>query len=65
MKMLILPALLPFALASMLSAQTCLEVMRDASGWIVQTIESQKQAGGHGRRDSPRCFRTPYGHQLG
>jgi hypothetical protein len=45
-KTLLLPVLLPFALASVLSAQTCREVVRDSSGRIVQTIERQKQAGG-------------------
>ena len=46
MNSLLLSILLPFALASMLSAQTCREVVRDSSGRIVQTIERQKQAGG-------------------
>ena len=41
-----LPALLSFALPSILAAQTCREVVRDASGRIVQTIDRQKSAGG-------------------
>ena len=45
-KTLLLQVLLSFALASVLTAQTCREVVRDASGRIVQTIERQKQTGG-------------------
>ena len=45
-KTLLLPVLLSFALASVLSAQSCRELVRDASGRIVQTIERQKQGGG-------------------
>ena len=46
MKALLLPALFSFALAATLTAQTCREVVRDASGRIVQTIDRQRSAGG-------------------
>lgn len=46
MKAMLLPVLFTFALATMLPAKTCREVVRDASERIVQTIERQKQAGG-------------------
>ena len=47
MKAIFLPVLLlSFALSPISPAQTCREVVRDASGRIVQTIERQKQAGG-------------------
>ncbi len=46
MKAMFLPALLSLPLATILPAQTCREVVRDASGWVVQTIERQKQGGG-------------------
>lgn len=39
--------LLPFALASVLTAQTCREVVRDATGRVIQTINHQKSAGGN------------------
>ena len=45
-KTLLLHALLSFALAAALSAKTCREVLRNASGRIVQTIDRQKSAGG-------------------
>ena len=46
---LILPTLFSFALSLMSPAQTCREVVRDASRRIVQTIERQKQTGGSER----------------
>ena len=46
MKAILIPALIPLVLATASPAQTCHEVVRDSSGWIVQTIERQKQAGG-------------------
>jgi hypothetical protein len=45
MKAILLPALLLFVLSTVSPAQTCREVVRDASGRVVQTIERQKQAG--------------------
>ncbi len=42
-KAILLPALISFALATMLPAQTCREVVRDSSGRIVQTIERQNK----------------------
>lgn len=46
-KTLLLPALLlSCVLSPVAPAQTCREVVRDASGRIVQTIERQKQVGG-------------------
>ncbi|NQX02366.1 hypothetical protein HQ447_17040 [bacterium] len=46
MKAILLPALFSLALACTLTAQTCREVVPDASGRIVQTIDRQKSAGG-------------------
>ena len=45
MKTTLLPVLISLTLASMLPAQTCREVVRDASGWIVLTTDRQKSAG--------------------
>ncbi len=44
MKTLLL-ALLSFALSALSPAQTCREIVRDASGRIVQTIDRQKGSG--------------------
>lgn len=46
MKAKFLSIVIPFALASLLEAQTCREQVRDASGRIVQTIERKKTLGG-------------------
>ena len=46
MKTMFLPIVLPLALATLLPAETCREVVRDSSGRIVQTIDRQKQSGG-------------------
>lgn len=46
MKAILLPLLFSFALAATLPAQTCREVVPDASGRIVQTIDRQKTTGG-------------------
>jgi len=46
MKAIHLPALLSLSLATILTAQTCREVVRDASGRIVHTIDRQKSTGG-------------------
>ncbi len=46
MNPLLLPVLLSFALSLMSPAQPCREVVRDASGRIVQTIDRQKSMGG-------------------
>ena len=44
--LLLFTTLLSCALSPVSPAQTCHEVIRDASGQVVQTIERQKQAGG-------------------
>ena len=46
MKAILLPAGISFLLASILPAQTCREVVRDASGHVVQTVEHRKGIGG-------------------
>ncbi len=46
MKAKLPPIVIPFALATLLPAETCWEVVRDSSGRIVQTIDRQKQSGG-------------------
>jgi hypothetical protein len=48
MKAILLPALLSFVFSTLSPAQTCREVVRDASGRVVQTIDRQKQADGGG-----------------
>jgi len=45
MKAILLPTLLLFVLSTVSRAQTCREVVRDASGRVVQTIDRQKQSG--------------------
>jgi hypothetical protein len=46
MKAMYLPIVIPFALATLLPADTCREVVRDSSGRIIQTVDRQKQSGG-------------------
>ncbi len=46
MKAHFLTALISFALSLVSPAQTCRELVRDASGRIVQTIDRQTSAGG-------------------
>ncbi len=46
MKTFFLSFVIPFASIAVLAADTCREVVRDASGRIVQTIDRQKNAGG-------------------
>jgi hypothetical protein len=46
MKTILLPALFSLVFVNGSTAQSCREVVRDASGRVVQTVDRQKQTGG-------------------
>lgn len=49
MKTILLPAVFALTLANASFAQTCREVVRDASGRVVQTIQRHAEIGGSER----------------